>query len=96
MIGTIISSIIAVADGVWYPLDIGSKNRALRRSNGKIPAEKMSLIAAVACFIEANPTPRQARYGGRGKSLSVASVTIPSIPSEPTKSLVRSKPVLFL
>ena len=36
------------------------------------------------------------RNGGKGKSFKVASVTTPSIPSEPTNNFVKSNPVLFL
>ena len=43
-----------------------------------------------------NDADKVARAGGSGRSFSVISVTIPSIPSDPTKRPIKSNPVLFL
>ena len=44
----------------------------------------------------ANEADRVARAGGIGSSLTVISVTTPSIPSDPTNNPIKSNPVLFL
>ena len=54
-------------------------------AQGKNPAAKIACRARTASFMEPKPTARHARNGGSGISFSVASVTTPSKPSEPTK-----------
>ncbi len=61
-----------------------------------MPATKMRCTAADAFFKVAKLAEMVARAGGCGSRRRVASVTIPSSPSDPTKSEMRSKPVLFL
>ena len=53
-------------------------------------------MARAAAAMESNPATSSAWKGGSGMSFSVASVTTPSRPSEPTNKPVKSNPVLFL
>jgi len=64
---------------------VSVKSSAISSAQGRNPAAKIDRMVLDACFMELNPTARQAREGGRGISFKVASVTMPSSPSLPTK-----------
>ena len=60
------------------------------RQRGMTPAASTRLTACAAVATSGKQTSAVATWRGRGRSLTVTSVTIPSVPSLPTKSAVRS------
>ena len=59
-------------------------------SEGTSPARMAPVTASPAASGESNAATMVHGICGRGRSANVASVMIPSVPSDPTNSLVRS------
>ena len=59
-------------------------------SEGTRPARIAPDTAAPACSVSENAATSVHGAAGFGRSASVASVMMPSVPSDPTNSLVRS------
>ena len=66
------------------------------RAAGTIPEAIMAETVFATSFRLENTASMVLFAGGLGISLTMISVIIPRVPSEPHKSLVRSKPVTFL
>jgi 3-methyladenine DNA glycosylase/8-oxoguanine DNA glycosylase len=87
----------ASANAIWTRLAASSVNlSAISSEDGKNPAAKICCTIAAASDMVSNDADKVTRAGGSGRSLTVISLTIPSIPSEPTNNPIKSKPVLFL
>jgi len=82
--------------GIVFRAAARVKGSAISRAQGRSPELRIFWTPAAALATEVNSARKQERVGGRGIRRRVASVTRPSIPSEPVKRPIRSKPVRFL
>jgi hypothetical protein len=67
----------------------------MRMTDGRWPAASVARNASMPASTSGKASVRNRRRGGSGTISSVARVMIPSVPSEPTKSCVRSGPTAW-